>query len=138
MISSSESETRLFGRTIAKQLGKNSIVALHGDLGSGKTTFVKGVVEELTQISDREIQSPTFTYLNIYNGPFPIYHFDLYRLKDAEAFLRLGFTDYLHDGGICLIEWAERIESLLANSRLSQIHFIHIEEEKRRIDVQLC
>jgi tRNA threonylcarbamoyladenosine biosynthesis protein TsaE len=89
----------------------NLILALKGDLGAGKTTFLKGFISTLADIDPRQIQSPTFTYLQVYNDS--LYHFDLYRLKHYEQFESAGFADYLQAGGICCIEWAERIETYL-------------------------
>lgn len=134
MIISTEEEMEKFGQQLASSLKSGAIVALHGDLGAGKTTLVKGIVGELTLLPKQTVQSPTFTYLNIYDSELPIYHFDLYRLKGANEFIQLGFLDFLEENGICLIEWAERISSLLpANT-------IHVElsqagEGKRKIDV---
>jgi tRNA threonylcarbamoyladenosine biosynthesis protein TsaE len=85
-----------------------------GDLGSGKTTFIKGLVEEASGVSSHEVNSPTFSYLNIYSGPRgTVYHFDLYRLRDVDEFLSMGFDEYMDAGGICCIEWSERIAQLL-------------------------
>ncbi len=102
-----------FGEEMAQHLVSPLTLALKGDLGSGKTTFLKGFISFLTQIPPRLIQSPTFTYLQIYEGIFPIFHFDLYRLQHYEQFEAAGFSDYLNAGGICCLEWAERIEQRL-------------------------
>ena len=112
MYIATESETQVLAREFAGQLQRGDIVALHGDLGAGKTTFVKGIVGVLSP--ENLVQSPTFIYLNIYEGRIPLYHFDLYRLENEKAFLQMGFFDYLAaENGICLIEWPERISSLL-------------------------
>ncbi len=102
-------ETISFGAQFASKLAFNSILALQGDLGAGKTTFVQGLLNGLN-IRDLA-QSPTFTYLQIYERA--VYHFDLYRLKSERDFLLLGFDEFLFAGGIAVIEWPERIESLL-------------------------
>ncbi|MGH2613152.1 MAG: tRNA (adenosine(37)-N6)-threonylcarbamoyltransferase complex ATPase subunit type 1 TsaE [Rhabdochlamydiaceae bacterium] len=101
-----------YGAEVAPLLAKpNLILALKGDLGVGKTTFLKGFISTLAKINSHQIQSPTFTYLQIYNEF--LYHFDLYRLKHYEQFESAGFADYLQAGGICCIEWPERIEKKL-------------------------
>ena len=104
----SPEETLAFGRTMAAQLPRGAILALSGDLGAGKTTFVQGLAQGLG-IADR-VQSPTFVLLNIYEG---LYHFDLYRLKNSKDFTKLGFEEYFHKEGICAIEWPDRIAGIL-------------------------
>jgi tRNA threonylcarbamoyladenosine biosynthesis protein TsaE len=104
-----------YGTLLARTLAKPPfILAIKGDLGAGKTTFLKGFISALTEIEPDQIQSPTFTYLQVYNDY--LYHFDLYRIKHYEQFESAGFADYLHAGGICCIEWAERIEDRLPSS----------------------
>src|SRR5574342_563147 len=106
---SSQQEMFQFGVETAKRLGDAALIlALKGDLGAGKTTFLKGFISTLGNMDSREIQSPTFTYLQIYNDR--LYHFDLYRLKNYEQFESAGFSDYLRTDGICCIEWPDRIE----------------------------
>jgi tRNA threonylcarbamoyladenosine biosynthesis protein TsaE len=135
MLTKSALETQQFGRKLALDLTPKDIVAFHGDLGAGKTTLIKGIIQELTGLSEREISSPTFTYLHMYEAEkFPIYHFDLYRLQSVDDFLAIGGLDYLDSSGICLIEWPERIHSLLP-LRTRHISLFHSQEEKRRIDV---
>lgn len=113
---SSPEEMFQYGVEMAQRLAKpNLILALKGDLGAGKTTFLKGFISTVADIEPHEIQSPTFTYLQSYND---VHHFDLYRLKHYEQFATAGFADYLNGGGICCIEWAERIESKLPRSAL--------------------
>lgn len=107
----SAEETLLFGAQFAQSIQPNTIIALKGDLGAGKTTFVQGLLKGL-KINDIA-QSPTFTLLQTYQGPLPLYHFDLYRISSTEEFLRLGFDEFLASGGVAAIEWAERIESLI-------------------------
>lgn len=84
-----------------------------GDLGAGKTTFIKGLAAAVAGCSPEDVNSPTYVYLNIYEGPQTVYHFDLYRLRDVDEFLGMGFDEYLFAGGVCCLEWSERIESLL-------------------------
>jgi tRNA threonylcarbamoyladenosine biosynthesis protein TsaE len=111
-ISESAEETVAFGRKRAGAIRKGDVLALAGDLGSGKTQFVKGIVAGLG--SDAAVTSPTFTLLHEYSGGrLPIYHFDFYRLEDRAAALRLGFDDYFFGDGVSLIEWGDRFPDLI-------------------------
>jgi tRNA threonylcarbamoyladenosine biosynthesis protein TsaE len=115
-ILSSVEEMFQFGVETALSVDSDMILALKGDLGAGKTTFLKGFISALTQTDPDLIQSPTFTYLQIYEGKKTVYHFDLYRIAHYEQFILAGFEDYL--SGICCIEWAERIENCLPEHTL--------------------
>lgn len=108
IILKSREETLAFGAQFALKLKEPSLLALQGDLGSGKTTFVQGL---LNGLNIRDIaQSPTFTYLQIYEER--LYHFDLYRLVSEKDFLHLGFDEFLSER-LAVIEWPEKIASLL-------------------------
>lgn len=128
-------ETFALGHRMGQHLEGGSILALHGDLGAGKTLLVKGIAAGVAVDPDK-VQSPTFVHLNIYQGETPVYHFDLYRLRDADAFLSMGFDDYLFESGICCIEWAERIESILPANAL-QVTMTHRGGDIRRIEIPL-
>lgn len=111
-ISHSESETTDFAKSFATQLKCGDILALYGDLGTGKTVFSKGIINALTHINT-DVPSPTFTLVQSYDTPTcPIYHFDFYRLKTPEEAFEIGIEDYFNDG-ISLIEWPEKIGYLL-------------------------
>ncbi len=110
---SSPEETLELGKSLASKVVPGSVLALSGDLGAGKTTFVQGLALGLG-IKD-PIQSPTYVFLNQYSGIMPLYHFDLYRLKDEGDFFGLGFDEYFAAGGVCVIEWPERIPLSLPN-----------------------
>jgi tRNA threonylcarbamoyladenosine biosynthesis protein TsaE len=111
-ISHSPGETFAAGAECAGDAARGDVFALTGDLGAGKTQFVKGFVSGMG--SEDEVTSPTFTLIHEYNGGrLPIYHFDFYRLDSAEAVLRLGFDEYIEGDGICLIEWADRFAQVL-------------------------
>jgi tRNA threonylcarbamoyladenosine biosynthesis protein TsaE len=125
----STEETVSFGKEMALLLRPGSILALVGDLGAGKTTFVQGLAQGLG-IED-SVQSPTFVTLNIYEGSMPLFHFDLYRLKQSSDFLSLGFEEYFSKGGICAIEWPERISSLIPADALC-LSLTHTESGGRR------
>ena len=110
-ISKCEQDTIEFAYKLAKSLKKKDIVVLCGELGSGKTKFVQGIVKYFGL--EDEISSPTFTIVNEYSAQIcPIYHFDVYRLADIDEFYAMGGEEYF-ENGICLIEWGELIESIL-------------------------
>lgn len=115
-------KTLLLGKWLAPHLPSSAILALSGDLGAGKTTFVQGLALGLE--IEEPIPSPTFTYLNLYQGIRSLFHFDLYRMKTSADFLGLGFEEYFEREGICAIEWPERIWELLPPHTLS-IDFAH-------------
>lgn len=107
-------QTKELAQAFAKVLKPSTIVVLNGDLGSGKTTFVKEVVAALG--SKDLVTSPTFTLLNTYEASFPIYHFDMYRLSSAEEAMAVGFEEYFDKkslDGVCFVEWAENVEGLI-------------------------
>lgn len=108
-ISESPGQTLKFGETYAKNLKSGDVVVLDGEMGAGKTVFAKGVARGLG-IQD-EILSPTYAYMNDYGGK--LYHFDCYRLKSGEQAENLGLCDYFYADGVCLIEWAQNISSVL-------------------------
>ena len=110
-ISKSEQDTINFAKKYAKNLETGDIIILSGELGSGKTKFVQGILEYFGL--ENEISSPTFTIVNEYNtSNLNIYHFDVYRLEDSDEFYAMGGDEYFSKG-ICLIEWGEMIESVL-------------------------
>lgn len=117
-VTSSDEETRAIGRRFGKSLKENSLVCFFGDLGAGKTTFIKGLVSGVNGFAEDDVNSPTYTYLNIYPGIIPVFHFDLYRLEQVDDFLQMGFEDFLHAGGICCIEWSERISELIPKTAM--------------------
>lgn len=135
IITTSFEETMQFAANFAKDLPKGTIVAFFGDLGSGKTTFIKGFVKSLAKNKKVNVNSPTFIYLNIYNLDFPIYHFDLYRIKNKNHFYAMGFEEYLSSDGICLIEWAENIKEILPKNSII-IKMKHLKENQREISIQ--
>ncbi len=142
-VSTSSEETIEAGRQIGKLLNKQELLCLTGDLGAGKTTLVKGIVQEVTGVSPSEVVSPTFTYLNIYEGKLPLYHFDLYRLDSEEEFLLSGFDEFLEKEGICCVEWPDKLPQKVSQNKIS-IHIEYLGESKRKITLsrshepQLC
>lgn len=130
----SAEETIKLGEEFGKSLPENAIVCFFGDLAAGKTTFIKGLAARLTQHSIEEVNSPTFVYLNIYQGKKTVYHFDLYRLNSVEEFLGMGFDEFLYAGGISCIEWSERISSLLPSNAI-RVEMRHQGENTRCISI---
>ena len=111
-ISHSPEETFALGRAVAADLRAGDVLALCGDLGAGKTHFVKGLASGLGIAA--EVTSPTFTLLHEYpGGRLPLFHFDFYRLESEDAVTGIGFDDYLDAGGVLAIEWAEKFPALL-------------------------
>ena len=123
-------ETINIAKKLAKKLNKSDIIILTGDLGTGKTYFTKGILENFQSIDD--VTSPTFTIVNEYYTNPPIYHFDVYRLEDSEEFLCIGGEEYLNNG-ISIIEWGETILDVLPNEYL-QILITKIDENTRQIE----
>ncbi len=113
-ISNSPAETEAIGRQFAKELNVGSILALEGELGSGKTQFTKGLVAGLE--SSAPVTSPTFTIIHEYpGGRLPVYHFDFFRLENRESVAQLGLDDYFFGDGISVIEWADRFPESIPN-----------------------
>ena len=111
-ISNSATETEAIGRRLAEDIEVQSILALKGELGSGKTLIVKGLVAGLGSCAD--VTSPTFTILHEYRGGrVPIYHFDFFRLQERQSIARLGLDDYFFGDGVSVIEWADRFPELI-------------------------
>ena len=103
--SSSPEATRELARKLAQVLMAGDVVLLQGDLGAGKTEFVKGLAEGF-RVEER-VTSPTFTLLNIYQGTVPLYHFDLYRLEAPEELDNIGFSEFIGGDGVAVIEWPD-------------------------------
>ena len=129
-ISHSESQTHRLGARLAEFLLPGDVLALTGELGTGKTRWAQGVCQGLG-VTGRVV-SPTFTLVNEYQGRLPVYHIDLYRLGEADEALSFGLEDYLYGDGIALIEWAERAAALLPPAYLG-IELYHMEFNKRRV-----
>ena len=109
--------TRALGADVAARCVPGTCIHLDGELGAGKTTFARGFLQALGH--KEKVRSPTYTLVESYQtGSGPVFHFDLYRLKAAEELEAMGFRDYFDGSGICLVEWAQRAESLLGTPDL--------------------
>ena len=131
MILKGVNATQKLGRFLGSKLEAYDVLALNGDLGTGKTTFVKALAEGMGLDSD--VTSATFTIVNIYEGDPSLYHFDVYRLEDEDEFFEMGGEELLDDGSVCAIEWADRIEGSLPEEYLI-LNFERIDETTREID----
>jgi tRNA threonylcarbamoyladenosine biosynthesis protein TsaE len=126
--------TKQLGKNLGRSLFAGSIVALTGELGSGKTTLVQGIGQGLGIKSS--IKSPSFVIINEYDGPLPLYHFDLYRLDNAQEILCLGYQEYFYEKrGVVVIEWAKKIKDLLPKEYL-KIDLEIVNLSKRKISGQ--
>lgn len=136
IVSNSEQETENFGQELSLKLKGGDILLLSGELGAGKTTFIKGIARGLGITS--EITSPTFTLMNVYptSTNKNLVHIDTYRLNDEQELIDIGVEDYLgKPNTICVIEWPEKISGLLKNKKTTSILLEHLENNKRRITI---
>ena len=114
-ITHSPAETEALGARLADALDAGRVVAFTGDLGAGKTAFVSGMARALGV--EERVTSPTFTIVNEYEGGrLPLFHFDMYRLGDADELFHIGWEDYLARGGICAVEWSEKVADALVGA----------------------
>jgi tRNA threonylcarbamoyladenosine biosynthesis protein TsaE len=133
VITHNEEETEALGRKLGTLLKVGDFIALNGELGSGKTCFVRGVASSLGVDPGQPVTSPTYSLLHIHIGRLPLYHFDLYRLSKGEEIEQLGFSEYFYGEGVSIVEWADRLCSEMPEECLTLI-FSHLGEEERRID----
>lgn len=134
-ISNSEAETEEIARSLSSRLKKGDLLALYGEMGAGKTAFVRGLVSGLLPECVRLVHSPTFAIVNEYAGKeYSVYHFDFYRLSDEDDLYSVAFYDYLDRNGIIVTEWSELFERLLPPSSKS-VHIEKTGEGERRIYV---
>lgn len=131
----SPSHTEHFGSTIGRCLQRGEVIALVGELGSGKTTFVRGVALGLG-LDPHVVSSPTFTVIQEYAGPLMLAHVDLYRLEQSTELADTGLADYLNGDFVVLIEWADRLPAAWLPDDYLSIHFLHTGKNARRVRVQ--
>lgn len=130
IILKTKEDSEKFGLSFASELKAGAVIALTGPLGAGKTTLTKSIAKGLG-VSET-ITSPTFTIVCEYEtGRLPLFHFDVYRVHDEEDLFEMGFEEYFHKGGVCLIEWADLVEDLLPDDTI-RIELDYGEEENQR------
>ena len=117
IISSTPQETERIGSLVGTLLIPGDVIALEGELGSGKTTLVRGLAQGMG-FSGEEVTSPSFTLVNEYNGPLPFFHIDLYRLRDAGELHEIGYEEYITEAGVAVIEWADRVRYAIPHESL--------------------
>lgn len=139
-ITSSEDATRALARSFAAQLNRGDVVALQGELGTGKTRFVKGICEAFE--ASRHVSSPSFVILNRYEGRdrnhrrLYLYHLDLYRVKSVEEIYDLGFEEFAYGDNITLVEWSEQLGGLLPARRFEVRMSYGETDDQRRISIE--
>ena len=135
VITGSAQETIEFAKVFAKDLKPGTVLCLEGQLGSGKTTFIKGLAKGLGLKHPEQVKSPTFVLMHVYKAKIPLYHFDCYRLDSTEELENIGFEDFVNDpAAIACVEWAEKAKALIP-SHACHIHFEILDASKRSITI---
>ena len=119
IISNSERDTELAGERFGAEVPDGAVVAMYGELGSGKTAFVRGMARGMG--IDCRVSSPTFTIVNEYLGKRELIHFDMYRLASADELWDIGWEDYLARGAVCAVEWSENVEGAFYGDEIKVI-----------------
>ncbi len=134
-ISKSIEETIHIGETLAKSLKPGDVVALVGNLGSGKTVLTKGIAKGLGVKNVRYVNSPTFVIIKEYSAGIPLYHLDVYRLNDLAMLDAETYEEYFYGKGVTVIEWADKIREILPK-KYTEVRLSVVGEGKRRIDIR--
>ncbi|MCL2402399.1 MAG: tRNA (adenosine(37)-N6)-threonylcarbamoyltransferase complex ATPase subunit type 1 TsaE [Oscillospiraceae bacterium] len=132
IITNNEFETILAGEKLGHMLPPGSVVALYGGLGVGKTAFTRGLAKGLG--IDSNVSSPTFTIVNEYPGNIPLFHFDMYRLENAHELFDIGWDDYLERGGVCVVEWSEKVPNAFPIGTII-VKLEILDENARRLEI---
>lgn len=128
----SPEQTMHLGQICGQWLTQGTVIALMGDLGTGKTVFAKGVAKGVGVADEREVTSPSFVLVNEYQGRFPVYHVDLYRLHQARELEDLGWEELISTPGVTMIEWAEKALKFLPLERM-EVHFEWMSAVERKL-----
>lgn len=126
-------ETELAGQVLSRTLTPGTVVALYGDLGAGKTAFVRGMAKGLN--SPSRVTSPTFTIVNEYSGSLELFHFDMYRLASSEELFDIGWEDYLGRGGVCVVEWSENVSDAFDGTEI-KVTIDKLSDTDRKISLE--
>ena len=132
IITHSERETEEAGAALARRVPDSTVVAMYGELGSGKTAFVRGMARGMG--IDCRVSSPTFTIVNEYEGKRTLIHFDMYRLGSADELYGIGWDDYLDRGAVCAVEWSENVQDAFTGGEVT-VRFEETGENERRITI---
>ena len=133
ILTNKESETVREGEKLGRLLKPGDVVALYGTLGAGKTAFTRGVAAGLG--IDTIVSSPTFTIVNEYPGEVPLFHFDMYRLESENELFDIGWDDYQDRGGVCVVEWSEKVPGAFAPDTIV-VKIENLGENKRSLLVE--
>ena len=131
--SKNEQETEALGARLARSLPDGAVVAMYGDLGAGKTAFVRGMARGMG-LSCR-VSSPTFTIVNEYLGERELIHFDMYRLSGADELFEIGWEDYLSRGAVCAVEWSEKVRDAFFGDEVT-VTIEKLGENERKITIE--
>lgn len=135
LITQNAQETRQLGFRLGQLLRPKDVLALEGPLGAGKTELVRGLCRGLKVPEEIEVQSPTFTIVNVYPGPIPLYHIDLYRVNNANELYNIGLEEYLYGDGVAAVEWFSLCPQAIPPKRL-QVTLAFLDAERREIQLE--
>lgn len=132
-ISRSEAETEAIGEAFAREIADGTVIAMYGDLGAGKTAFVRGMAKGMGL--DCRVSSPTFTIVNEYLGERELIHFDMYRLGSSDELFDIGWEDYLARGAVCAVEWSENVDDAFFGDEI-KLTIEKLSDTERKITVE--
>ena len=133
ILTNNENETVREGEKLGRTLKPGAVVALHGDLGVGKTAFTRGIAQGLN--IEMNVSSPTFTIVNEYPGDVPLFHFDMYRLENENELFDIGWDDYFDRGGVCVVEWSEKVPGAFSPDTIIVL-FENLGGDSRRLEIK--
>ena len=133
ILTHSELETEKAGENLAAKIADGTVVAMYGELGAGKTAFVRGMARGMG--IDCRVNSPTFTIVNEYLGERTLLHFDMYRLSSADELWDIGWDDYLERGAVCAVEWSENVEDAFTGGEV-RVSIDKLSDGERRITIE--
>ena len=131
--SNNEAETEELGARLSARLPDGAVVAMYGDLGAGKTAFVRGMARGMGL--DCRVSSPTFTIVNEYLGQRELIHFDMYRLSGADELFEIGWEDYLNRGAVCAVEWSEKVQDAFFGDEIT-VTIEKLGDTRRKITIE--